>query len=199
VTLQAEEHFFDTVRATVLGPSLNQDEVDGCKAILAAADGLPVSWAAYMLATAFHETAHTMQPIHENGGGTYFFRRYDMRGLHPDVARVLGNNQPGDGVKFHGRGYVQLTGRTNYARAQREIGVPLLDDPDLALQPPIAAQVMRRGMVEGWFTGKSLRDYLPRAGGFVQARRIINGLDRAELIASYARAFQAALVAGEWP
>ncbi|WP_080934264.1 peptidoglycan-binding protein [Xanthomonas albilineans] len=44
----------------------------------------------------------------------------------------LGNTEPGDGWRFHGRGYVQLTGRGNYARAEREIGLNLTRNPDLA-------------------------------------------------------------------
>lgn len=199
MTLRAEAAFFAAARAGVLGPTLSQDEVDGCNAILDAADGLPISWAAYMLATAFHETAHTLRPIHERGGAAYFMRRYDITGENPALARRLGNTAPGDGARYAGRGYVQLTGRANYARAARETGQPLEQNPDLALQPAIAAEIMRRGMVEGWFTSKKLADFLPSAGGFVQARRIINGLDRADLIAGYARSFQDALVAGEWP
>jgi hypothetical protein len=58
-------------------------------------------------------------------------------------------------------------------------------------------------MRDAWFTGKSFQSYLPAAGladkaQFTAARRIINGTDKASLIAGYAIAFQAALVAGEW-
>lgn len=199
MTLQAESAFFDVLRRGLLGPTLSQDDVSGCQAILAAAVGLPISHVAYMLATAFLETAHTMQPIHEHGGAAYFRRRYDIEGQNPALARRLGNTEPGDGVRYAGRGYVQLTGRANYARAERLLGFPLVAQPDLALRPDVAAAIMRRGMTEGWFTGRKLSDYLPAAGGFVQARRIINGLDKAEEIAGYARSFQDALVAGQWP
>lgn len=199
MTLRAEAAFFEACRQGVMGPTLSQGEVEGCHAILAAADGLPISWAAYMLATAWHETARTLQPIHERGGNAYFTDRYDPHGSHPNIAAALGNTQPGDGARYHGRGYVQLTGRANYARAERELARPLLSQPDLALDPDVAAQVLRRGMGEGWFTGRRLANFLPSTGGFVQARRIINGLDRADDIAAYARSFQAALVAGQWP
>lgn len=196
--MQAEAEFFDAIRSGILGPTLSTSEIDGVKAILAAAAGLQISWVAYMLGTAFLETAHSMQPIHEFGGPAYFRRRYDIEGQNPALARRLGNTVPGDGVKYAGRGYVQLTGRANYFRAEQALGQPLIASPDLALRPDIAAGVMRRGMTEGWFTGKKLSDYLPAAGGFVQARRIINGQDRADDIAEYARQFQAALVAGGW-
>ena len=193
--------FFESVRAGILGPSLIPDEVTGCDAILTAMEGAPLSWTAYALATAYHETAHTMLPIKEFGGQAYFRRMYDIQGNNPTLARRLGNTVPGDGAQFAGRGYVQLTGRANYARASTKLGVDLIRNPDLAMDPAIAAKIMRRGMTEGWFTGKSFASYLPGAGvankaQYTAARRIINGTDRAALIESYAQAFEKALRAG---
>jgi putative chitinase len=201
--MTSDAKFFDAVRAGLLGPTLSPDEVSGCSAILAAMSGTALSWAAYALATAYKETAHTMQPISEYGGDSYFFRRYDPQGQRPDIARTLGNTQLGDGARFKGRGFVQLTGRTNYAKASAKLGVDLVGHPDLALGDDVAAKVMRRGMQEGWFTGKSFASYLPGAGpadhaAFTQARRIINGQDCAGEIADYALKFQAALVAAGW-
>lgn len=193
--------FFSAIReGSALGPVLSSSEVEGCQAILAACDGLPVSWAAYCLATAVVETAGTMQPIGEIGGNAYFTRRYDIAGQNPAKARELGNLSPGDGARYKGRGYVQLTGRVNYQRAARELALPLLLDPDLALQPDVAAKIMRRGMTEGWFTGRTL-SVLPPVADFEQfkkARRIINGNDRAAEIAEHAIEFQSALMAGGW-
>lgn len=195
--------FFNAIRSSkALGPSLSPDEVSGCEAILTACAGLPVAWAAYALATPVVETNSTMQPINEIGGTAYFTRRYDITGERPDKAKELGNLSPGDGAKFHGRGYVQVTGRKNYERAASELGVPLLTDPDLALQPDIAAKIMRRGMQEGWFTGRGFDRYLPATADihqFTNARRIVNGQDRAVEIAQYALEFQSALKAGGWP
>jgi putative chitinase len=194
--------FFDHLRKSkVLGPTLTDGEVKGCEAILAAFAGQPLSWCAYGLATAFLETAGTMQPIKEYGGAAYYLRMYDIKGARPQKARELGNLSPGDGAKFAGRGYVQLTGRANYAKAEAAIGVPLTADPDLAMVPAHAAKIMVRGMVEGWFTGKTFRHYLPAEASleqFTNARRIINGQDRAADIAHYAIEFQAALKAGGW-
>lgn len=196
--------FFKGVRAGLLGPTLSQDEVDGCNAILDAMAGSPLAHCAYALATAYKETAHTMHPIKEMGGDAYFFRRYDPKGNRPDIARQLGNTQPGDGARFAGRGYVQLTGRANYDRAERELGVPLVANPDLAMRDDVAAKIMRRGMDEGWFTGRRFSTYLPPVSPgttptFTQARRIINGQDCAAEIASYAMAFQGNLQAAGWP
>lgn len=201
--LAAPAAFYAAVRAgSLLGPVIAQSEVDGCNAITQACGGLPLSWAAYSLATAYLETAHTMQPIREMGGEAYFFRMYDPQGNRPAVAAQLGNTQPGDGARFCGRGYVQLTGRADYARAGRLLGMDLIGNPDLALRPDIAAKIMRQGMVGGWFTGKSFADFLtPTAGRdqFINARRIINGTDRAPLIADFAVQFQDALRVGGWP
>jgi putative chitinase len=194
--------FFNAVRnSKALGPSLTTEEVAGCEAILAACGGFPLAWAAYCLATAVVEVAGTMQPIKERGGAAYFRRMYDIEGERPAKAKELGNLTPGDGERYCGRGYVQLTGRANYAKAAAALGLPLVEDPDLALRPDVAAQVMRRGMQEGWFTGKSLSSYLPAVADihqFSNARRIVNGLDRAVEIAGYALEFQSALQAGGW-
>lgn len=180
--------FFAGVRGT-FGP-LSQGQVDGFTAVLAALKGWDRTWIAYALATAWHETAKTMQPIKEMGGEAYFKRMYDPTGDRPAVAQRLGNVQPGDGARYAGRGYVQLTGRTNYER------YGIADRPDDAMKPDVAANILRDGMEAGRFTGKKLGDYLP--GDYVNARRIINGLDRAEDIARNAVGFERALTMGGW-
>lgn len=195
--------FFDSCRAGVMGPTLDNGEVSGANAILAAMDGAPLSWTAYALGTAWLETAHTLQPIKEFGGEGYFFRMYDPKGQRPKVAAALGNTQTGDGAFYCGRGYVQLTGRANYTKAGAKIGVDLVNTPSLAMRQDVAAKIMRFGMTQGWFTGKQFADYLPAGrpasrDEFKAARRIINGQDRAADIAGYALQFQAALQAGEW-
>jgi putative chitinase len=195
--------FFDAMRTGLLGPTLSGSEVDGCNAILKAMEGSPLAYTAYALATAYHETASTMQPIPERGGPIYFTRMYDVTGNRPQLALKMGNTCAGDGPKYCGRGYVQLTWKVNYAKAAKECGVDLVAYPEKAMQPDIAAKVMRRGMDEGWFTGKAFRHYLPAQGKadraqFTNARRIINGTDKAAQIADHALKFQAALVAGGW-
>lgn len=186
--------FFDRLRGGLLGPVLSQDEVSGCEAILEATDGWPPDWRAYALATAYHETAHRMTPVREAGGEAYLWRRYDPGGLNPKLAKRLGNHAPGDGVRYAGRGFVQITGRANYRRLGERLGLPLEEDPDLALQTVHAARILRVGMGEGLFTGKALSDYFAGTRRDpVAARRIINGQDRAREIAVIFEHFREAL------
>lgn len=194
--------FAELRKSTAMGPTLSTEEVSGCEAILTACKPWRLSWTAYGLATAHLETAGTMQPIKEYGGQAYFRKMYDIEGARPAKARELGNLTPGDGAKYAGRGYVQLTGKTNYQKAGAALGHDLVGSPDLAMRPDIAASVMVKGMEQGWFTGKKLADYLPDDTGsldqFKAARRIINGQDRAMDIARTAMEFQRALTAGGW-
>lgn len=177
---------YSLIRA-MFGKKMTQSQVDGCELIMAASADMLVSHRAYLLATALHETAATMQPITERGPRAYF-DRYEVG---TRVAERLGNSQPGDGWLFRGRGFVQITGRGNYYRVGRKIGVDLVADPDAALRPDIAARILVEGCAGGWFTGRSLSLYLP--GDYVSARRVVNGTDRADLIAGYAMKFEAAL------
>ena len=201
--------FFDHLRKTnVLGPKISETEFSGCTAIILACQNARwgISWTAYALATSYLETAMTMQPIKELGGTAYFTRMYDIRGNRPAKARELGNLTPGDGAKYPGRGYVQLTGLDNYRKMTAKlkaigINVDLVSNPDLAMRPDVAAAIMVIGMEEGSFTTRKLADDLPRRGTgtlrqFVMSRDIINGKDRDDEIAAVAMVFQAALSVG---
>ncbi|MET0646881.1 MAG: glycoside hydrolase family 19 protein [Pyrinomonadaceae bacterium] len=118
-----------------------------------------------------HYVALTYNPITELGSYSYIMSHYEGR-------RDLGNTQPGDGWKFRGRGYVQITGRNNYTKFGRLLGVDLVNDPDLALGPVVAWDILSLGMREGLFTGKRLSDYIPLddhlPADYYDARRIIN-------------------------
>ncbi len=170
--MTAPKEFFDQARRSFGG--FKQDQVDGINAIFDATAGLPIQHRAYIMATAWHETAETMQPIAEYGKG-----------------RGKAYGKPGKyGQAQYGRGYVQLTWDANYERADRELnlGGALLKDFNLAMRPDIAAKILVRGMVEGWFTGKKLADY----SNYRDMRRIVNGTDKASTIAAYASAWEAA-------
>ncbi|HEX8564591.1 MAG TPA: hypothetical protein VF648_02900 [Pyrinomonadaceae bacterium] len=149
---------------------------------------------AYCLATFKWETAHTMKPIDEHGTDAYFNTRY---GPQTKVGKTLGNTQPGDGALFHGRGYVQVTGRRNYTKAKTLTGVDLLTDPDRAKTPELAYEIAIQGMKDGWFTGKKLGNFIKDGAppDYENARTIINGHDKAQLIADIARRFDEVLIA----
>jgi putative chitinase len=198
--------FYDQIRLKKLfGPVFSTTEFEGVQNIISNCGkaGWPIAYTAYALATAYHETAGTMQPIKEYGGYQYYMKKYDISGDNPTRARANGNLAIGDGARYCGRGEVQLTWKNNYARAGKALGIDLVNVPDLALNPDYASQIMIRGMQEGWFTGKKMADYLPEQGPassiqFGNARRIINGQDDASLIAVYALTFQEGLVRGQW-
>jgi len=136
----------------------------------------------YILATIKHETAGTMLPIEEMGSDSYLSKYW----TNSKLRQWLGNLGLPDAAKYKGRGYVQITGRGNYKRIGDLIGQPLVDTPELALNPVIAAKIAINGMLHGWFTGKSLNSYYV-AGVFdaYNARRIINSLDQALKIQGY--------------
>ena len=196
--------FFAAARNTPFPNALSQGQVVGMGSLFdACPPDLGSAALAYCLATAFHETARTMLPVKEYGGTTYYARMYDPEGERPAVAKSLGNTVPGDGAKFAGRGYVQLTGRSNYRRATGQLqnrgyltrDQDLTQVPDAAMAPDVASAVMFIGMAEGWFTGKKLADYFGpgKLPDPINARRIINGTDKAQAIAAYYSAFLSAL------
>ena len=183
--------FFDMVRP--MFGKLNQEQVDAMDWYF---DNFPeaitIPQIAYALATAFHETAQTMEPITEYGNSAYF----DKYEPGTSIGDTLGNTEPGDGEKYKGRGYVIITGRSNYQRAQDELGHPLIDQPELACEREIARDIMRRGCFEGWFTGKKFQDYIyGELKDYYNCRRVINGTDCADKIKGHAEVFERALEA----
>jgi putative chitinase len=147
-----------------------------------------------------------MQPINERGGVKYFEGNYGPNGHNPARAKKMGNTKPGDGAKYHGRGYVQLTWKVNYEAMSKHLEkafgkkIDLIQDPDLALQKDYAAEIMFHGMNVGMFTGKKFLDYFTKnADGSVAkdnwrgARAMINGNDKAQVIADFARTYYSAI------
>lgn len=94
---------------------------------------------AQFLAQMKHESWNfTKMEEHEKRPG--YFRRYDIQ-YAPARAKRLGNTDPGDGKKYRGRGYIQLTGKYNYAKVGQALGIDLVTKPHLASDPKIAADV----------------------------------------------------------
>ncbi|ABL64572.1 glycoside hydrolase family 19 protein [Chlorobium phaeobacteroides] len=186
--------FFDHVRLYLFDGKLKQSQVQGLDAILDywgnKMEACDDRWLAYALATAHHETDRSMQPIKEYGSTAYFMRMYDCSGGRPLVAKNLGNTHPGDGAKYYGRGYVQLTGRRNYTDWSKRLDHDLVGNPDLALDPAIATRILFEGMRQGTFTGRKFADYFnPQKEDWLNARRIINWIDKANLIEGYGKRY----------
>lgn len=196
--------FFDAVRTSLFAGKLTHSQVEGMENLLDVWDRHfandnsipnPTDHLAYDLATAFHETARSMQPISEYGEHAYF----DKYEPGTRLGKQLGNVDAGDGYRFRGEGHVQNTGRRNAIRATTRLnelfglGIDLVADPDKRGDPFVSAMSLFLGNKEGWWTGKKLGDYLiPGRPDFVNARRVVNGTDKAATIASYAQKFKAA-------
>ena len=187
--------FFASVRKTLFGGKLTAKQVEGMEAKIDTflREGFSLSHAAYALATSYHETARKMQPVKEGLTLSDAWRKRNLR-YYP----------------WFGRGDVQLTWEENYKKADEKLnlGGRLVNNLDLALDPVVSSQIMARGMKEGWFSGDkqgkrhTLARHLPNPVGtraqFKQARRIINIMDKADLIAGQAVLFQDALKAANY-
>jgi len=139
--------------------------------------GLLRNQLAYVLATAYHETAHTMKPVREAFWLSESWRRKNLRYF-----------------PWYGRGFVQLTWEANYIRAGKELGVDLTTNPDKVMEPAISAKILVHGSAKAWFTKYRLSDFITlQKSDFVGARRIINGTDKARAIAKLARQYDDAL------
>lgn len=169
--------FFDGIRQGPFPGKLTSEQVKGTSAILDEWERRKLTdlrWLAYMLGTTKWETDHTMQPIREGGGPKYL----KSKKYYP----------------WYGRGYVQLTWRANYLKFRDRVrtffGVDIIENADLAMRPDVAAFIMFEGMIRGEFTGKKLGDYFNATKtDWINARRIINGTDRASEIAAIAKQF----------
>ena len=162
--------FFDNIHKTVFSGQISQQQVDGLSHILdyydkRYASKMTLNQFAYLLASIYHETAHTFQPIKEFGGSRMHY------------------------APAYGRGLIQITHDANYKKFG---AIPY----DKALEWNAALDIAFRGCSDGMFTGRKLSDYInSKKCDFTNARRVVNGVDRAALIAGYARSFKSALEA----
>lgn len=208
--------FYDACRHSVFGGRVKQTQVEGIEALLSACADHRVSdprHIAYILATPVIETGNTFEPISENlnysaEGLRKTFPKYfspaESAGYARQPERIanraygsrMGNGPEtsGDGWRYRGRGFVQITGKDNYAKFSKLLGIDLIGNPDQALEVKTAADIAVLGMRDGIFTGRRLGDYFGGGSDWVGARRIINGLDRADDNARYAKAFHVAIM-----
>jgi hypothetical protein len=166
------DKFFRHVRLSVFHGSLTKGQVDGMEKIIdywqTKWNKMPLDEFAYLLATVAHETAYKMQPVKEGGGDRYL----RSKKYYPYV----------------GVGLIQATWKRNWDI----LGIKSVED---GLQWPSALHAAFYGMAAGIYTGKKLADYIGHGRiDYVNARRIINGTDRAEDIAKIAGAFRKAIV-----
>ena len=184
------QFFFEQVTRTLFSGRLSAGQKNGLTAILdeweANYKKKDDRWLAYMFATVHHETDRTFRGIEEYGKGR----------TKPYGRKIKMNRQPyaNPDKLYYGRGFVQLTWYENYEKAGKKLGIPLLEKPELALDLKVCTQILFLGMIEGWFTGRKLATYFNETReDWRNARRIINGIDKADLIGDYAKRYYAAI------
>lgn len=212
--------FYVALRARnsgVFGTSVSQEQVNGCEALLDALERhrvYPIGRAANVLAQVYHETGGGMWPVKET-----VYRSSKER--NPSDAKVAARldaafrkgqlpwvKTPYWRGGWFGRGMIQITHESNYRKLGRRLGVDLVGNRDLTLDPRISADIAVVGMNEGLFTGKRLPDYFTATRNDpAGARAIVNGdknakvkhggrtITMGELITIYHTAFAKALVA----
>jgi putative chitinase len=167
------DKFIVAIGKTVI-KNITESQIDGIKMIVNYWDKQYSSsdkrMLAYIIGTAMYETNNSMQPIEEigKGGGSPYGR--------PD---------PVSGKVYYGRGLIGLTWKNNYQKVGNIIGMDLVGSPELALDPQIGTAILVKSMMIGLFTGKKLQDYFhDQFEDWINARRVIGGLQGAELIAA---------------
>lgn len=184
--------FFDTVRETLFNGVLSQRQVDGMNYLLDTWEKYhadkDIRWLAYSMATAFHETAYMMVPLEEYGKGE---------------GKSYGEPVQPYGECYYGRGHVQLTWLENYQKAEQilndkyKLEVPCVEYPHRMLEDENSAIILYDGIIDGWFTGVGLPQFFnDTKDDAYNARKTVNGLDKAETIAEYHRKFLDALTKG---
>lgn len=181
--------FFDEYRKTIdPNRKLDQKEVNAIGNFLNFVDidlaKMEMNQWAYFFATVFHETKATFLPVKE---AYYLQERYGWTDEKFDAwAKKNFRYYP-----YYGRGYVQTTWLKNYERSSKLIGVDFVKNPHLMMIPHYSFKVSLDGFIKGWFTTRKISDYVNKnETDYVNARRVINGIDDAQLIASYARIFE---------
>lgn len=195
--------FFTYVRRAPFGGRLTTAQVQGCERLLAACAAERVTdrrQVAYVLASVFHETGGRMQPVRETFASSDAEAMANLEKAWRE-GRLGSVKTPYWRKGWFGRGDIQITHEVNYRKLGGAIGVDLVADPRRALDPEVSARIAVIGMANGLFTGKSLADFFPSGGvaNPLAARAIVNGKDKAKLIAGYYTNILDALIAAEGP
>ena len=181
--------------------SLSQEAVDNINLIVETCEKYNLTYpqTAYLLATTYHETAHTFKPIEEYGKGKG--RKYgtiytNTEGVKYGIAGSGGDTYLYSDYPhlYYGRGHTQNTWLDNYEYIKQRTGVDVVNNPNLLLDSKLSAEVTVLAMKEGWYTGKKLSDYInDKNKDLLGARRIVNGNDKAKQIADIAVVMEKAL------
>lgn len=189
------EFFFNSVRFNPFDGALSQSQVNGMNYLLDVWEikfseqheaDVDRMYLAYALATVFHETSAKMVPLEEYGKGDGYSYG-EPTGPYNQI--------------YYGRGHVQLTWEENYIKGQENLlerynlDVPMHHYPHRMLEDETSALILYDGMLFGWFTGARLSKFFNKdKEDPYNARTIINGHDKAELIETYYWAFKDALM-----
>ncbi|MBM7323979.1 hypothetical protein JS562_12745 [Agrobacterium sp. S2] len=197
--------FFAYARRAPFGGRLTQGQIDGMNALFRCWDSHKIPapdkrHLAYILASVFHETGGRMVPVREtfastDAGAIAALDKAHKAGRLGQVSKPYWR-KGANGKAYFGRGDIQLTHEENYKTLGERLDVDLVGNPSLALDLDISAEIAIVGMLEGLFTGKKLTDYFNlKKDDPIGARAVVNGTDKAKLIAGYYKSFLDALEA----
>ncbi|WCK24641.1 glycoside hydrolase family 19 protein [Agrobacterium pusense] len=201
-TIKNQTTFFSYIRRAPFGGRLTQSQIDGINVILEQWEYYKLidrRWLANILAQIFHETGSKMQPIREANASSDAQAKSRLEAALK--AGKLGSvKTPYWRDGWFGRGFIQITHKVNYDTLGKRLNVNLVGNPSLAMDLVISARIAIVGMAEGLFTGKKLSDYFnDKVDDAEGARRIVNGTDKAKLIAGYHKNFLDAIEAASVP
>ncbi|NSY46314.1 hypothetical protein EXN24_17185 [Rhizobium rhizogenes] len=197
--------FFAYARRAPFGGRLTQGQIDGMNALFLCWDSHKIPapdkrHLAYILASVFHETGGRMVLVREtfastDAGAIAALDKAHKAGRLGQVSKRYWR-KGANGKAYFGRGDIQLTHEENYRVLGERIGVDLVGNPSLVLDLDISAEIAIVGMLEGLFSGKKLTDYFNlKKDDPIGARAVVNGTDKAKLIAGYYKSFLDALEA----
>ncbi len=133
-----------------------------CDQIITEMDSVSENLMCGAMATIRIEVGKGFLPIMEIASGDAYEGRLD-----------LGNSQKGDGRRFKGRGFIQLTGRANYDHYGKVLGIDLVNNPDLALDVNVSAKILAQ-----YFKERKV-DQACASGDWLSVRKLVNGVNRA--------------------